>query len=1142
MLGSRQPAYIAWGPDCLSLYNDGYIPILANKHPEALGRPYREVFPEIWEDYRPIIAATLAGEAQHFVDQPVSLAGRPSAPMSWFTFAWTPLRDDHGEIGGFYCAATETTDRVIADHAFRRLFEASPAPLLVLAPDAPRFTILEVNDAYLQATLCRREQLIGCGVFEAFPGNPADPAGGGAPSLKASLDRVIAERRADAMPRQKYDIRRPDGGFEERWWDPVNSPVLGPDGAVVALIHHVDDRTAAERRESALRASEERLRALVTASASSMYRMSPDWSDVRELDGGALASSGGSCAHWLEHHVLEADRARVLSAIRQAIVDRKPFELEHRIALPDGSVGWAQLRAVPMLGANGEVAEWFGASGDITARKSAEQALKQSEARYQALFEAIDTGFCIVEVMFDEAQRPVDYRFVEANPAFERQTGLSGALGGTARQLIPDLEPHWFEIYGRIAVTGEPERFENGSDAMGRWFDVYAFRTGEPDERRVAILFNDITQRRNAEASLRRLNERLEAEVAERTAERDRIWQLSPDLMCLARTDSTLLSVNPAWERLLGWGAEELTGRYAAEFKHPDDEERTRVELSRLAAGGHRTLNFEDRYRHKDGSWRWISWVVEQEGGLLYCIGRDVTAEKTHQAQLAAAEAARRDADALYRAYFENSPEALFVIAVEPDGRFRVEQVNSAHEAGVGLKANEVRGRLIDDLLPADVAERVLQSYRQVVESGSILQYREVFDLGGDPQHWDTSIVPVRDAEGRIHRLIGSSRNVTRQVLAEEALRQAQKMEAMGQLTGGVAHDFNNLLTPIVGSLDMLQRAGLGGPREQRLIAGAAQSAERAATLVQRLLAFARRQPLQAVPVDVAQVIAGMGDLVASTTGPQIKVVVDAPAELPPAKADPNQLEMALLNLAVNARDAMPEGGALRISASAETVGRGHPTGLAPGPYVRLSVADTGAGMDEATLARAIEPFFSTKGVGKGTGLGLSMVHGLASQLGGALTLQSRPGLGTNVELWLPAGQAEAAPAQPAARAPIGRQAGRVLLVDDEELVRATTADMLTELGYEVAEAGSGAEALALLEGGLAPDLLVTDHLMPGMTGTELARRMAAQRPGGTAPPCLIISGYAEVDGIAPELPRLTKPFRQADLAAAIGALRRAGG
>ena len=217
-----------------------------------------------------------------------------------------------------------------------------------------------------------------------------------------------------------------------------------------------------------------------------------------------------------------------------------------------------------------------------------------------------------------------------------------------------------------------------------------------------------------------------------------------------------------------------------------------------------------------------------------------------------------------------------------------------------------------------------------------------------------------------------------------------------------MAHDFNNLLTPIVGALDMLQRKGLGGDREQRLIAGAVQSAERAKVLVQRLLAFARRQPLQPIAVDIRDLVANISGLVSSTTGPKIKVVVESADDLPHAKADPNQLEMAILNLAVNARDAMPNGGTLWISAVADTIRSEQSSSLQPGGYVRLSVADSGTGMDGETLARAVEPFFSTKGVGKGTGLGLSMVHGLASQLGGALTIKSKLGLGTNVELVTP--------------------------------------------------------------------------------------------------------------------------------------------
>jgi len=512
---------------------------------------------------------------------------------------------------------------------------------------------------------------------------------------------------------------------------------------------------------------------------------------------------------------------------------------------------------------------------------------------------------------------------------------------------------------------------------------------------------------RESEARLRELNETLEAQVEARSAERDRLWNLSQDMLARADYSGMMSAISPAWTQILGWSERELLSRGYATFMHPGDAPATLEAIERMAQT-RRPTRFENRISTRDGGWKHIEWTVapEPNGVNFIAVGRDLTHAKAREAEL--------------------------------------EQ-------------------------------------------------------------------------------------------AQDALRQSQKMEAMGQLTGGVAHDFNNLLTPIVGSLDLLQRKGVGSEREQRLIAGAAQSAERARTLVQRLLSFARRQPLQAVSVDIARLVAGMGDLVGSTTGPQIKVAVEAAEDLPPAKADPNQLEMALLNLSVNARDAMPEGGTLRISASTETVAAGHRSGLADGSYVRLCVADTGVGMDEATLARAIEPFFSTKGIGKGTGLGLSSVHGLASQLGGALTIQSRPGVGTNVELWLPVSGEAAEEAPPARRHDEDvAHRGVVLLVDDEELVRMSTADMLSDLGFAVVEASSGEEAVRVLERGQSVDVVVTDHLMPGMTGTELARHVQ-----GTFPemPVLLVSGYAELEGVDADRPRLTKPFRKDELAATLLAL-----
>lgn len=371
---------------------------------------------------------------------------------------------------------------------------------------------------------------------------------------------------------------------------------------------------------------------------------------------------------------------------------------------------------------------------------------------------------------------------------------------------------------------------------------------------------------------------------------------------------------------------------------------------------------------------------------------------------------------------------------------------------------------------------------------------------------------------------------------AQEALRQSQKMEAMGQLTGGVAHDFNNLLTPIVGSLDLLQRRGIGDVRERSLIEGALLSAERAKTLVQRLLAFARRQPLRPTAVDLGQLIEGMAELITRTSGPKVELELRIESDLPPVQTDRNQMEMAILNLAVNARDAMEKGGKLTIAASFDEVVPDD-LGLERGRYVRLSVTDSGVGMDEATIARAAEPFFSTKGIGKGTGLGLSMVHGLAAQLGGAISISSQLNVGTTVELWLPVADAAVEAAEPTIANLFAKFVGIALLVDDEELVRASTASMLSDLGYRVVDTSSAEEALRLLSDGLAPSLVVTDHLMPGMTGAELARMVRTRHP---SLPVLLVSGFADVDQIAPDLPRLTKPFRQHELAASVAALESA--
>jgi signal transduction histidine kinase/ActR/RegA family two-component response regulator len=383
------------------------------------------------------------------------------------------------------------------------------------------------------------------------------------------------------------------------------------------------------------------------------------------------------------------------------------------------------------------------------------------------------------------------------------------------------------------------------------------------------------------------------------------------------------------------------------------------------------------------------------------------------------------------------------------------------------------------------------------------------------------------ELEQRVER-----RTAERQAAIEQ-LHEAQKLETLGQLTGGVAHDFNNLLTPIVGTLDLLQRKLAGqDARTDRWIVNALQSGERAKTLVQRLLGFARRQELSSAPVDVGALIDGMRDLVASSIGSTIELRLRCARDLPQALADPNQLELAILNLCVNARDAMPDGGSLTIAAESALIGPGSETKLPPGEYLRLSIIDTGTGMDAATLARAVEPFFSTKEMGRGTGLGLSMVHGLTAQLGGAFVLGSEPGRGTRADLYLPVTHDRADADHVTAQGPVTDGPPRtILVVDDEELVRKGTAEMLRALGHTAFEAEGGAEALMTLAVIAEIDAVVTDYKMPHMDGAELARRIRAQRPDI---PILLISGYTGAADPVAGLPRLNKPFGLNELACAL--------
>lgn len=649
--------------------------------------------------------------------------------------------------------------------------------------------------------------------------------------------------------------------------------------------------------------------------------------------------------------------------------------------------------------------------------------------------------------------------------------------------------------------------------------------------------------------------------LAEQTERQNRLFQQAPSFMAMLEgPEHRFTFINPAYRRVVG--NRDVLGRTLAEALPEAVEQGYLDLLDQVFRSGEATVRSGAKFvvASADGAStaeRYVDFVyqpiVGPDGAVtgVFVDGYDATERTLAEQALRASElrlhevnatlerrVAERAADlqareARLRTIFETSYQLMGLLTL--DGT--LVEANAASLGVIEASLGDVAGKFFWQtpwFTETPGAPEAVEAAVNAAARGDTVREELSLRLPGGVRVFDFSVRPIKDAGGSVIAMVPEALDITERRVAEESLRQAQKLEAMGQLTGGVAHDFNNLLTPIMSSLDMLIRAGTRTDRERRLIMGGMKSAERAKTLVQRLLAFARRQPLQVEAVDVPGLINGMAELLASTLGPRIKVVVDAAPDLPSAKADPNQLEMAILNLSVNARDAMPHGGELTISARTAFVASGHPAKLPPGDYVRVSITDTGAGMDADTARRAIEPFFSTKGVGQGTGLGLSMAHGLAAQLGGGLTLTSEPGVGTKVDLWLPVSAEPRRVQEPGVRMRYPASWGTALLVDDEELVRMSTADMLVELGFTVLEAPSAEEALRMMDAGARFDVLITDHLMPGMTGVDLAYALRERRPGV---PALIISGFAEKKGIASDLPRLTKPFRQADLAAILNDL-----
>jgi PAS domain S-box-containing protein len=574
---------------------------------------------------------------------------------------------------------------------------------------------------------------------------------------------------------------------------------------------------------------------------------------------------------------------------------------------------------------------------------------------------------------------------------------------------------------------------------------------------------------------------------------------------------------------------------------HPDDRPMVDAQIERSAHHG-ANYNIVFRFVRPDGTTRWIQAQGRAPFGSdsprqrATGVIRDITEQREAENRL-------RESERQFRTLADSIPALCWVA----DAAGSIYWYNSRWYEYTGTSEADMVGYGWQAVHDPDVLPQVRERYQRSITTGE--PFEMVFPLRsaqGSFSPFLTRMVPVTSTEGAVTGWFGTNTDISAQLEAERSLRdladqletrveertrqhaeataqlhEAQKIETLGQLTGGVAHDFNNLLTPVIGALELLARDHQD-PRSQRLIKGAQEASDRSRTLISRLLAFARRQTLETKSVDVGALVTGMVELIERSIGPRIAVELAISPGVSPALVDPNQLELALLNLAVNARDAMSEGGTLTLAV--DEVGDEQ-------RFVRLAVRDTGAGMDAPTLARAIEPFYSTKEVGKGTGLGLSMVHGLAAQSGGTLHLTSTPGEGTVVELSLPvAERAVATDAAREAEALVDLPALRVLLVDDNDLVRRSTAEMLDALNLTVVEADSGTNGLAALEEGDF-DLVLSDYLMPGMTGADFLSLVLDQSPGL---PVLLISGFTDVTEAPSAFPLLAKPFTPADLQRAL--------
>jgi PAS domain S-box-containing protein len=746
----------------------------------------------------------------------------------------------------------------------------------------------------------------------------------------------------------------------------------------------------------------------------------------------------------------------------------------------------------------------------------------------------------ILPVMVSYVDTGLVFRFINRPLADWLGWERKDVLGKHLKDVLGDKSFREREPMYARALAGERTFFASELDHKDRgvvavqtdyvpWID----RSGAV--RGIIIVVTDVTEQRDAERTIRESEERFR-----------RIANSAPALMWVTRLDRVRDFVNDAYVAFVGGDKEDARTLDWRIRIHPDDHDRIVAESIAGEASLQR-FTLEGRYLRHDGEWRWLRSVSQPrlgpDGELAGFIGvaTDITvakeAELELRRQVAEQTAALAASEAQFRAVFEAALEVM--VLLKPDGT--VLAVNNRREAWRHPNPEEAIGEKLWEAPTLRTYPQHVSTMKKGIAAaakGKVFTTEVKMERDGIPTAYlDVSVQPVRDRDGTIIYLLFEARDITELKAAQEQLRQSQKMEALGQLTGGIAHDFNNLLTVVVGGLDIISKRS-DDERLKRYADNALAAAERGARLTGQLLAFSRVQRLEVRPTHVRLLIENMRPLLRNVLGPGITKTFDLDSEMLPVMADPTQLEVAVLNLAINARDAMPDGGVLHFASRRITV-TGDPE-LEDGDYIELTIADTGTGMTEDVAARAFEPFFTTKEVGKGTGLGLSMVYGMARQSGGTARLESTPGEGTTIKLLFRAADVPVAADVRGAEeseTEAHRRPASVLVIDDDPDVRQFIVTTLEEQGYRVREAADGAQGLkaAVRE---KPDLVILDFIMPGLSGAEVANRLLVNR-GDQA--ILFVSGYSETEAVrrvAPNAPLLAKPFRAEALDKAVrGAL-----